>query len=94
MIFSYILSVWEKVHHYNYYVTRRIRTISNTNQYQITNDKLLMETKSIIQTNVYNSSHFFKLSVGIPMDTSCDPLVADLFLFCYERHFMISLSED
>ena len=28
------------------------------------------------------------------MDTKCVPLVADLFLFCYERDFMLSLSED
>ena len=25
--------------------------------------------------------------VGIPMGTNCAPLVADLFLFCYERDF-------
>ena len=31
--------------------------------------------------------------VGIPMGTNCAPLVADLFLFCYERYFMLSLSE-
>ena len=30
--------------------------------------------------------------VGIPMGTNCAPLVADLFLFCYERVFMTSLS--
>ena len=28
------------------------------------------------------------------MGTSCAPLVADLFLFCCERDFMLSLSED
>ena len=28
------------------------------------------------------------------MGTNCAPLVADLFLFCYERNFMLSLSED
>ena len=28
------------------------------------------------------------------MGTNCAPLVADLFLFCYEREFMLSLSED
>ena len=32
--------------------------------------------------------------VGIPMGTTCALLVADLFLFCYERDFMLSLSED
>ena len=26
--------------------------------------------------------------------SSCAPLVADLFLFCYERDFMMSLSDD
>ena len=26
--------------------------------------------------------------------TNCAPLVADLFLFCYERDFMMSLSDD
>ena len=30
--------------------------------------------------------------VGIPMGTNCAPLVADLFLFCYEGEFMLSLS--
>ena len=29
--------------------------------------------------------------VGIPMGTNCAPLIADLFLFCYERDFMSSL---
>ena len=28
------------------------------------------------------------------MGTNCAPLVADLFLFCYDRDFMISLSDD
>ena len=27
--------------------------------------------------------------VGIPMGTNCAPLVADLFLFCYEMDFML-----
>ena len=28
------------------------------------------------------------------MGTNCALLVADLFLFCYERDFMLSLSEN
>ena len=28
------------------------------------------------------------------MGTNCAPLIADLFLFCYERDFMMSLSDD
>ena len=31
--------------------------------------------------------------VGIPMGTNCAPLVADLFLFCFERSFMLSFSD-
>ena len=26
--------------------------------------------------------------VGIPMGTNCAPLIADLFLYCYERDFV------
>ena len=29
-----------------------------------------------------------------PVGTNCSPLVADLFLFCYERDFMKDLSSD
>ena len=32
--------------------------------------------------------------VDIPMGTNCAPLVADLFSFCYERDFKLSLSDD
>ena len=28
------------------------------------------------------------------MGTKCAPLVADLFLFCYKRYFMLSLSDN
>ena len=31
--------------------------------------------------------------VGVPVGAGCAPLVADLFLFCYERDFMASLSD-
>ena len=30
--------------------------------------------------------------MGFPMGINCAPLVADLFLFCYERDFMMFLS--
>ena len=36
----------------------------------------------------------YRQGVGIPMGTNCAPVVADLFLFCYERDFMMSLSDD
>ena len=39
-------------------------------------------------------SNLYRQIVGIPMGTNCPPLVADLFLFCYERDFMVSLSDN
>ena len=39
-------------------------------------------------------SKLYRQIVGIPMGTNCAPLVADLFLFCCERDFMLSLSDN
>ena len=39
-------------------------------------------------------SKSYRHIVGIPMGTNCAPLVADLFLFCHERVFMLSLSDN
>ena len=39
-------------------------------------------------------SKLYRKIVGIPMGTNCPPLVADLILFCYERDFMLSLSDN
>ena len=39
-------------------------------------------------------SKLYRQIVGIPLGTNCAPLVADLFLFCTERDFMLSLSDN
>ena len=39
-------------------------------------------------------SKLYRQNVGIPMGTNCGPLVADLFLFCYERDFMKSPTKE
>ena len=51
--------------------------------------------------DLFVGQHFYSIwhqavrqVVRIPMGTNCVPLVADLFLFCYERDFMMSLSDD
>ena len=36
----------------------------------------------------------YRQTIDIPIGTDCAPLVADLFLFCYERNFMKSLSRE
>ena len=39
-------------------------------------------------------SKLYRQTVGIPMGTKCAPLFAYLFLLCYERDFMMSLSDN
>ena len=43
---------------------------------------------------IWFGTKLFRQEVGIPKGTNCAPLVADFFLFCYERDFMMSLSDD
>ena len=43
--------------------------------------------------NLRFGTKLYRQIVGIPMGTNCAPLVADLFLFCYERNFMTSLTD-
>ena len=51
---------------------------------------------SFLLNNIYIrfGIKLYRQIVGIPMGTNCDPLVADLYLFCYERDFMKNLSSD
>ena len=41
--------------------------------------------------NVQFETLIYQQIVGIPMGTNCAPLMADLFLFCYESDFMSNL---
>ena len=56
----------------------------------------MCEALTFLLDNIYIrfDSKLYRQIVGIPMGTNCIPLVVDLFLFCYERDFMLSLSED
>ena len=51
---------------------------------------------SFLLDNIYIrvGTKLYRQIVGIPMGTNCAPLVANLFLFCYERDFMKYLSSD
>ena len=55
----------------------------------------MFEAPAFLLDNIYIrfGSKLNRQIVGIPMGTNCAPLEADLFLFCYERDFMLSLSE-
>ena len=56
----------------------------------------MCETLTFLLDNIYIrfGTKLFRQIVGIPMGTNCVPLVADLFLFCYEWDFTMSLSEE
>ena len=53
----------------------------------------LCEAFTFLIENIYLQFEgmVFQEIVGIPMGTNCTPLIADLFLFCYERDFMSNL---
>ena len=56
----------------------------------------MCEALTFLLDNIYIrfGSKLYRQIVGIPMGTNCAPIVADLFLFSYERDFMLSLSKD
>ena len=56
----------------------------------------MCDALSYLLDNIYIrfGTKLYRQIVGIPMGTNCAPLVADLFLYCYERDFMHSLNHD
>ena len=53
---------------------------------------MLVVSKRVLSLNI-SFCIIFILDWHIPMSTNCAPLVADLFLFCYERDFLTTLSD-
>ena len=64
--------------------------------YTLWSSQNVCDALSYLLDNIYIrfGNKLYRHIVGIPMGTKCVPLVADLFLFCYERDFMTSLSND
>ena len=64
--------------------------------YNLWSCQKVCEALTFLLDNIYIrvGSKLYRQIVGITMGTNCASLVADLFLFCYERDFMLSLSED
>ena len=56
----------------------------------------LCETLTVLLETIYIrfGTKLYRQFVGIPVSTNCAPLLADLFLFCYETDFLLSLSDD
>ena len=64
--------------------------------YNLWSCQKVCEALTFLLDNIYIrfGSKLYRQIIGSPMGTDCARLVADLYLFCYERDFMLSLSED
>ena len=68
----------------------------NLKTYQAWSCQNVYDVLTFLLDNIFIrfGTKLYRQIVGNPMGTNCAPLVADLFLFCYERDFMMSLSDD
>ena len=71
-------------------------TSNAVRNYNLWSCQKLCKALTFLLNNIYikYGSKLYQHIVGIYMGTNCVPLVADLFLFCYERDFMLSLSDE
>ena len=71
-------------------------SVDNYRGYHLWFCQNVCDALSFLLDNIYFrfGTTLYRQIVGIPMGTYCAPLVADLFLFCYERDFMKDLSCD
>ena len=71
--------------------------LEKTKKYHAWSCQNVCEAQTFLLDKIFNrfgtKLYTIKRVVGIPMGTHCAHLVADLFLFCYERDFIISLSD-
>ena len=70
-------------------------TSEDTKRYKLWSCQNVCEALIYLLDNIYIrfGTKLYRQIVCIPMGTNCAPLVADLFLFCYERDFMTTLSD-
>ena len=70
--------------------------LKNIKKYDLWSCQKVTDALIYLLDNIYIrfGSKLYRQNVGIPMGTNCAPLVADLFLFCYERDFMKSLTKE
>ena len=71
-------------------------TSSDQSRYTLWSCQNVCDALSYLLDNIYIrfGTKLYRQIVGIPMGINCAPLVADLFLNCYERDFMDSLNLD
>ena len=71
-------------------------TSSDQSRYTLWSCQNECDALSYLLNNIYIrfGTKLYWQIVGIPMGTKCAPLVADLFLYCYERDYMDSRNHD
>ena len=71
-------------------------TSEQPKRYKLWSCQKICDTLHYLLANIFIrfGSKLYRQIVDIPMGTNCAPLFADLFLFCYERDFMLSLSDN
>ena len=75
---------------------KTVFTSSDQSRYTLWSRQNVCDALSYLLDNIYIrfGTKLYRQIVGIPMGTNYAPLVADLFLYCYERDFMDSLNHD
>ena len=76
--------------------SKAFSTSSDQSRYTLWSCQNVCAALSHLLNNIYIrfGTKLNRQIVGILMVTNCAPLVADLFLYCYERDFMDSLNHD
>ena len=71
-------------------------TSEQPKRYKLWSCQKMCDALHYLLDNIFirSGSKLYRQIVGFPMGTNCAPLVAYLFLFCYERDFMLSLSDN
>ena len=72
-----------------------IFTSEKPKKYQAWSCQNVCDALTFLLDNIFVrfGTKLYRQVVGIPMATNCAPLFAVLFMFCYERDFMMSLSD-
>ena len=84
------------VHFIWHVMTERLFSLPLQSRYTHWSCQNVCDALSYLLDNIYIrfGTKLYRQIVGIPMGTNCASLVADLFLYCYERDFMDSLNHD
>ena len=72
-------------------------TSKQPKRYKLWSCKKMCDALHYLLDNIFirfGSKKLYRQIIGISMGTNCAPFVADLFLFCYERDFMLPLSDN